>query len=205
MNLSLKEVKLTFRGVNIRFSWCSAHVGIRDNELTDVCAKSAGRDGICVNNLVSFKEIICFLRDKYKAINSLFIDKVNQGTGSYYMNHFREINVKFVENLVYKRRGFTTLLRILTGYVNTFNRLFRMDLVKSPICKCGLSSQDLNHLFWACPILDNQRTKLLWSLKIYKLQSPFSVEYLLGNINKRIASIICNFILEIENAFNIKL
>jgi len=119
------------------------------------------------------------------------------------MNNFREINIKFVENLVYKKKGFTTLIKVLTGYVNMCNRLFR-DSCRVP-CSCGLSSQDLNHLFWACPILDNQRTKLFYSLKNCKLQGPFSVEYLLGNINRKIASIICNFILEIENAFNIKL
>jgi len=67
-------VKLTFRGVNIKFSWCPAHVGIKRNELADVCVKSAGRNGICVNNLVSFKEIISNLRDEYKDIDSSFIE-----------------------------------------------------------------------------------------------------------------------------------
>jgi len=68
---------------------------------------------------------------------------------------------------------------------------------------CDFPSQDLNHLFWACPILDNQKQRLLNFLIACKLQSPFSVEYLLGNMNKRIASIICSFVSVIENVFNI--
>jgi len=77
------------RGVNIRFSWCLAHIEIKGNEMADVCAKSAGKNGICVNNLISCKEIISTLRDDYKAIDALFIDRISQGTGSYYMNNFR--------------------------------------------------------------------------------------------------------------------
>jgi len=49
------------------------------------------------------------------------------------MNNFRKINVKFVENLAYKRRRFTILIRVLIGYVNTFYRLFRMGLVEFPV------------------------------------------------------------------------
>jgi len=49
-------------------------VGIKGNKLADVCAKSAGGNGNCVNNLVSFKEIIGSFRDEYKVIDFLFID-----------------------------------------------------------------------------------------------------------------------------------
>jgi|GEM_PF-3876030 len=173
--------------------------------MADNCAKTAGKSGILVNNLVSFKEIISTFRKEYKIINSLFIDHISQGTGSYYMNNFRETNVRFVENLIYKRKGFTNLIRVLTYYANTYHRLFRMKLVESPAYHGGFPSQYLNHLFWVCPILDYQKKKLLNSLRLCKLQSPFSVEYLLGNIDRKIASIICNFILEIENCFDMKL
>jgi len=120
------------------------------------------------------------------------------------MNNFRKINIKFIEKLAYRRREYTSLFRIISGYANTQYRLFRMGVVDFPACSCGFLIQDLN-LFWACPILDNQRKKLYHSLKICKFQSPFSVEYLLDNINKRIASIICNFVLKIGESLNIKM
>jgi len=133
MNLSLMTAKSS-RGVSIKFTWCPAYISIKGNEMADICAKFAEKNGIFVNNLVSFKEIISTLGSDYKNIDSLFIDRISQGTGSYYMNNFREVSVKFVESLAYKRKDYTTLLRVLTGYANTY--------------RCyGFPSQDLNHLF----------------------------------------------------------
>jgi len=62
--------------------------------MADICAKSAGKNGISVNNSVSFKKIISSLGSDYKNIDSLFIDRISQGTGSYYMNNFREVGIK---------------------------------------------------------------------------------------------------------------
>jgi len=52
------------------------------------------------------------------------------------MNNFREIKIKFIEKLASKRRECTIVIRIITGYANTNNRLFKMDLIESPACKC---------------------------------------------------------------------
>jgi len=59
-----------------------------------------------------------------------------------------------------------------------------MGRVESPACNCGFVTQDLNHLFWACPLFVTQREKLYRLLRSRNLQDPFSVEYLLENIDK---------------------
>jgi len=92
-----------------------------------------------------------------------------------------------------------------SGYTNTNKRLFRIGFVVSPDCNCGYSPQDLNHLFWACPLLGEQRQKLCSRLRQLKLQSPFSIEYLLGNINKSVTNAMCKFIHKIENKLNVRL
>jgi len=68
-----------------------------------------------------------------------------------------------------------------------------MGISDSPDCSCGFSSQDLNHIFWACPFLKDPRKLLYKSLRKLNLQELLSIEYLLGNINKSIASICVNF------------
>jgi len=63
------------------------------------------------------------------------------------MNNFSEIKINFVEKLAYKRREYITLIKIITGYANTDNRLFKMGLIDSPACKCGFEPQNINYLF----------------------------------------------------------
>jgi len=205
MKLLLKVIRVVFSGIKIRFTWCSAHIGIEGNELVDICAKSANLSGVPINNLVAFKELMCYFKRKYKTMDFDFIDNISRGTDAYYMNYFRDTNIKFIEKLAYKRREYTILIRVISGYANTKDRMFKMKLVDSPACDCGFAPQDLNHLFWACLLLGSQRKKLYQLLRQKNMQDPFFVEYLLGNINKSIASVICKFILINEKKLNIRI
>jgi len=56
-DLLLKINKLINSNINIRFTWCPAHKGIKGNELVDNSAKSASYSGVEINNLVSYKEL----------------------------------------------------------------------------------------------------------------------------------------------------
>jgi len=71
MEFSLKITRLSANGINVRFTW-SLHIGIKGNELADICAKSATQIGTHVNNLISYKEIISFLIKEYKTIDFSF-------------------------------------------------------------------------------------------------------------------------------------
>jgi len=84
--------------------------------MADTCAKNAAYIGTPVNNLISYKEIISSLAKEYKSIDLYFIDNISQGTGSYYMYNFREINIKFIKKLAYKRRDYILLIRIISIY-----------------------------------------------------------------------------------------
>jgi len=98
------------------------------------------------------------------------------------------------------------LSKIITGYGNTRLRLYKMRCIESPACNCGYESQDLNHLFWACPLLANQRQSLCESsLRQIKLQDPFSMEYLIGNLGKKVAFLICKFGHEIEITHDLRI
>jgi len=57
-----------------------------------------------------------------------------------------------------------------------------------------MAIQDINHIFWACPILVKERKEMYEILRKLKLQDPFSIEYQLGNLNKKIAAIISKYI-----------
>jgi len=72
--------------------------------------------------------MICSFKKEYEKLDSTFIDNISQGTNAYYRNNFREINTRFIKKLAYKKREYTILIRVITGYANTKNRLFKMGL-----------------------------------------------------------------------------
>jgi len=114
--------------------------------------------------------------------------------GVYYLNNFLDIKFKFLRKISRKKKDCESLNRLVTGYFYTRAFLFKMRLVDFPRCKCDNEIQDINHVFWSCPILFNERRKIYDVLKDFNLQDPFSVEYLLGNINKKIAATILKYI-----------
>jgi len=63
----------------------------------------------------------------------------------------------------------------------------------------------MNHIFWACPILESERRKLLKLLRNLKLCDPFCIEYIMGNLNKKIAAILTKFIKIINLKLNISI
>jgi len=74
------------------------------------------------------------------------------------------------------------------SYSYTRVYLHKMSLVDLPKCMCNYGNQDISHIFWSCP--KEERKVMYDALRALKLQDPFSVEYLLGNLNKKIAATI---------------
>jgi len=202
MDMLLKIYKIIHLGIGIRSTWCPVHVGIRGNELADQCAKLAAVNGTQVENVVSYKEIFSSLHDEYRRIDLGFIEHISQGTWTYHIDNFSDIKVKFLKKLI-KRKDAIAFIRIISGYINTNNRLFKMGIVRSPDCNYDYTPQDLNHLVWVCRLLIEQKQKLCPRLYQLKLQNPFSIEYL-GSINKPIAIAICKFINKIESKLNVR-
>jgi len=94
---------------------------------------------------------------------------------------------------------------MVTGYPGTNVSLYRRQLIDSPGCLCGEAFRDLNHIYWACPILDFEREKLKIMLRKLNLYNPFSVEYLLENLNKKITAILVRFAIVVNEKLSISL
>jgi len=43
--------------------------------------------------------------------------------------NFRKVKIGFIENLAYKKKDHVILIRIITGYANTNNRLFKLGII----------------------------------------------------------------------------
>lgn len=80
------------------------------------------------------------------------------------------------------------------GYAFTNEFLFKIEIMDSPLCKCGNVTQDINHILWSCTLYDVYRDPFLDNLISEKLYAPYSLNYLIGNISYNIAKIILSFL-----------
>ncbi|XP_036141245.1 uncharacterized protein LOC118645052 [Monomorium pharaonis] len=180
-------------GGSIRFTWCPAHKNIIGNENADNAAKEAALIGEVVDNQITYSEIISSLKNSYAQINLDYLHSINIGTGNYYMNSFANINVNTLSKFGLSRKHQCILIRVITGYPYTNSVKKKFGLRESMDCKCGFEAQDSNHIFWACPNYNDSRRVLYGKLLDYKCQTPFSIEYIISVINKRIAKAMVNF------------
>jgi len=180
-------------------------VGIEYNEKVDSLAKEASIRGELWNNNISCSEIISSFNLEYANIDNSFYLAGNNTVGSYYLNNFREININYVRKIVFRKEDCVILTRLITGYPMTRAYLFKMNVVDSPECHCGERVQTINHVFWACPILESERLKLLKLLRNLKLFDPFCIKYVMGNLNKKIAAILIKFIKIINSKLNLSI
>ncbi|KYN04625.1 hypothetical protein ALC62_04497 [Cyphomyrmex costatus] len=188
----------------VKFTWCPTHVGIEGNEMADRLAKLAAKSGMIINNKLSFSEILSNRHRQYGELDKQFVDSVSPGTGSYYMEKFQNVKVAPIRKIMRnnKRLKWSLISRTICGYTFVQRRLFRLNLADSPICDCGESPQDINHIAWSCPCLVNPRKDLIRVLRECKLLQPFSIEYLIGNMNNKIACALSKFLIEAQKLFN---
>ena len=189
--------------LSIRFTWCPAHVGLHGNERADALAKEGSENGIVANNKVSFKHCIECMRPKYKLLDSNHFEKISPDTGNYYVNNFRGITLNSLKK--FKKKNLkSSMTRIIAGYPFTNSRKLKLGLAVSADCGCGHKDQDMNHIFWSCPIFNTDRDKLLHGLRKYGLMDPFSLEYVINNMNsnKKILNPLKNFVYEVIRIFS---
>jgi len=180
-------------------------VGVKYNKKVDFITKEAAIGEDSYFNNVIIKEIITNLKPVYVSMdNQILWKEDNVKVEGYYLNNLNDIKFKFLKKITSNKKNCEILSRLVTGYSYTRTYLYKM-LIDSPLCNCGREIQDTNYVFWACPILFNERIKLYGILRDIKLLDSFSIKYLLGNINKKIAVIILKYVKMANAKLNLSL
>jgi len=195
-DLIYKINKINYNKHIIRFTWCPAQVGKYNEKVVLMGGKEAARGGELLNNFINGRELMSSFGLDYANIDNQFLLKEERriGVGEYYLNNFNDIKFKFLRRITKNKKDYESLIRLVTGYSYTRAYLYKMRLADSLLYKCERESQDINHVFWSCPIIVNERNKMYDILRGLKLLDPFSIEYLLGNLNKKIAAIMLKYI-----------
>lgn len=92
-----------------------------------------------------------------------------------------------------KKSDISALCRLRTGHNRSVAHLFRMNLVDSPHCDCGMISTT-NHIFFECESNSVATNALISGLITQKVHLPTSIDVLLRMKDSKIYRLILNFI-----------
>jgi ribonuclease HI len=194
IKLQLYELVTEGRGVVI--AWIPSHRGICYNEAVDALARRASVCGEPRDDLVlPVKDQKRALEQKARELWKIYWDELSQVKGSLYREVQSKLPTKpWYHGLNFNRSQITNISRMRLNHHRLDAHLFRLNLVNSPYCECGLDLEDLDHVFLGCPIRD--RFDLYNSLcdKIDNLQRPLKVRHLLTIASPEVYRQILKFI-----------
>ena len=180
--LDIKEKYLastsTSSEAQIELYWIPSHIGIPGNEEADRLAKQASQSPCLQNTQIHYTD----LREEFKRAAFLRTKEKTQTQGllkgkTYFELYDTKKRLPWFQNLSHKSREFiVTINRCRSNHYHLAQSLFRINVVDSPLCKCNLHEENLNHVLWQCSLYNPQRNKLLVSLRRIGLSPPLNVE-----------------------------
>ena len=188
--------KLSNLHLTTRLVWIPGHRGISGNEIADSLARSAITEGTPYDLLLQASEFFTIEKSKYTAASNRLLLGASERTGSIYFKiFFNPSPIAWFSNIEkIDRKRIVTFSRMRSNHYNLAASLFRKNMNSSPACACGFESEDLNHFFWACPLLESFRPQLTRALRRRRIFPPYNIESLIANPTIRIISAIMSFI-----------
>ena len=163
-----------FPNNRINLYWIPSHIGIQGNEEADILAKTATNDNECSLAEVPYTDLYqCFKKQaKVNVHNQIIEQSLSKGT-VFFELFFRKSKLPWFSDKKLSRSQIVTINRGRANHYHLAASLNRIGIVESPVCKCGLANEDLNHVLWQCTIYEEQRKKLVEKLHSQK----FSIMY----------------------------
>lgn len=160
--------------------WVSSHKGIRGNERADQLTNQAAGWPPDNNGKIPATDLTAVFKKSAWENFQKFWDSSAQGKGA----HLHQINPELKKEQWFSgrnlsRKTIVTINRIRSGYCGTPSHLYRIQVFEDGGCTCGEDNGDLNHIFWACPDLDDNRKVLTQILMQNGLSPPYSIHNLM--------------------------
>ncbi|KAL0114780.1 hypothetical protein PUN28_011826 [Cardiocondyla obscurior] len=164
-------------------------------------ARKAAEEGEFSKDLLPFSDLTALWKNKMYKDSLNFIQEkcINHPHTANYYNIFLEKSRKpWFRGIKLPRRAIVSINRIRAGRTSLASDLHLIKILESPLCKCGMSEQTVNHMFWQCGLYKEKRASLTKFLYKGKNHGPFWIEEFLSSLDPEVLTEIANFILKID-------
>jgi len=186
----------SLQGLDIILIWIPSHVGILGNETADFLAGEATRHGEAVDFLPPHTDFYSVVRERYfEAVEKHLLALAKNHGKQYFTLYPAFARNPWLARLKLSRSEIATISRIRSNHYNLNYSLHRCGIVGRPECPCGSPLQDIEHILWSCPLLNDPRKQLLDSLrKALGCPPPYNVFELLTVPSAEIVHSIVSFL-----------
>lgn len=188
-----KIIECDAKGFEVVLAWIPGHSGIAGNEKADQVAK----DAVICGDKVPFKnychDLLSLPKSRLTQTWSSYWRDSSKVKGTFYAKIQPEIPCKpwFSKRKIRKRLT-SMLIRMRMNHCCIPVHLHKIHIKDSSLCECGIDEGDLNHIFFACPLLNHSR--LFESLISQKMPLPTHIQELLSSKNPNIHKSLTQFI-----------
>jgi len=183
-------------GYQINLAWVPSHMGIWGNERADLLAKQAAFHGHKPKFKIPSTDL--FLRS-HRALKTQFLASLEKDfyhKGLSYHKHFFNPSLPtrpwFFRNPL-PRDQIVIINRLRSNHYNLNLSLYRKNIVNSPVCHCGDSRQDVNHVIFRCPLTRNKSYKLLSHLRRLDPNNGSDIFPLIVSLSPKLCRLVLSF------------
>lgn len=157
--------------------WVPAHVGVKHNETVDILAKEATHCLPEDHIYIPARDVSTGVRRvQVEATEREVINRGNYVGVKYFSEFFQAHNSKPWFTDVRENRGFVTMVnRLRANHYNLGESLARKHYIQDSTCKCGRTSESVDHVAFDCPTYTEQRSVFLQQLQannIHNISRP---------------------------------
>jgi len=141
----------------IKFCWVKTQVGIRGNELADTLAKEAATNEDITE---------CYQKVPKSVVTSelegISVEKWqrewDQTTKGRTTKEYFPVVAERLKMKINITQNFTSMVK---GHGNIRSNLHRFKIIETPIYPCGTKDQTIDHLLFACELLNKETDRLI--------------------------------------------
>ncbi|XP_030754483.1 uncharacterized protein LOC115881211 [Sitophilus oryzae] len=182
-------------GFDIRLSWIPGHANIQGNSEADLLA-NIGKDlNVPKSMLLDSVDICNVIKDKiFNEFKEKWIVNIKNQQYQYFKSQVTFPTKKWFSGLPFMdRRHITTVIRMRTGHCCTKKHLHKIKAIEDPRCECG-TVEDLNHIFFECPINFIPTMDLYGKFINMKFDAPITIFSIFQKPNEGLVNLILSFL-----------